>query len=85
MIDWDNDISGGNCVFMYSFGWWYGNCFESNFNGWNNRYVVKLWKGIIWYFFGKIILKIVRMMIRLIVWYMYFDWCCDVKIKLIKK
>lgn len=63
-IDRDNDTDRKNCAVMYSSGWWFGSCFDSNLNGRNNRYAVKSWKGIIWYSLGKITLKTARMMIR---------------------
>lgn len=62
--DQDNDTSGGKCAVSYESGWWFGDCFQSNLNGRNNKSAVQSWKGIIWHSFGKITLKSARMMIR---------------------
>lgn len=46
--DQDNDTYGSNnCAVMYSSGWWFGSCFDSNLNGRNIKSPVHSWNGII--------------------------------------
>ena len=61
--DQDNDLHGSNCAVIYTGGWWYRSCHQSNLNGQYLRNS-KSDKGIRWYRWKLDSLKFTEMKLR---------------------